>query len=178
MQQKEPSAFDRLREIASHYDAALPAEANDVYLAHLAIANCGAALTQTVESYLSLMFDINPGRYSVLRAIYFAEGRSLYQSQIAREIKVSSPNITQLIDVLERSGMVKRTVGVKDRRMTNVVLTEAGVRLCREMIPAVAELMTQTCAVFSQEELNQLVRLLEKFRLHLARPGESHLPSR
>ena len=159
--------FDRLRQIASRYAAAFPAKTDDVYLAHLAIANCGAALTQTVERYLSLMFGINPGRYSVLRAIYFAEGQSLYQSQIAREINVSSPNITQLIDALERSGMVKRTVGVKDRRMTNVALTAAGLRLCGEMIPAIAELMSQTCAVFSQEEADQLVGLLERFRDNL-----------
>ena len=88
-------------------------------------------------------------------------------------VNVSSPNITQLIDALERSDLVKRVAGVKDRRMTNVVLTKAGLGLCQEMVPAVAELMTQTCAVFSQDDLDQLIRLLEKFRLNLARPDES-----
>ena len=76
-------------------------------------------------------------------------------------------NITQVIDVLEREGLVERVANRNDRRVTYARLTPRGEDICARMVPAMVALMEQTCASLSEEEKLELARLLAKFRRDL-----------
>ncbi|HEY7466265.1 MAG TPA: MarR family transcriptional regulator [Dehalococcoidia bacterium] len=162
-------AFARMRKTARFYDEAFPVENRNLYLAHLAVAATGTALSQAVERYLSTNFGINRARYSLLRALYFADGHREPQSELARTLNVTSPNVTQLIDALEREGLVEREGGDSDRRVTYARLTPSGAARCDELVPAMAGFMVKTCAGLSDEELDTLVNILSKLRSHLER---------
>ncbi|PJI08727.1 MULTISPECIES: MarR family winged helix-turn-helix transcriptional regulator [Clostridium] len=47
-------------------------------------------------------------------------------SQLSKILKVASPTVTQQINSMEKSGFVKRTMDLTDRRVVRVNLTEKG----------------------------------------------------
>jgi len=129
-------------------------------------------MRNAVTSFLAAHYDINTARYSLLRALYFAEGRRLSQSDIAREMAVTSPNVTQLIDALEGDGYVERVVSETDRRVTFARLTKSGEERCSTLVPAMAGFMEATTEALTTEELQQLAMLLQKLRENLPQPGD------
>jgi MarR family 2-MHQ and catechol resistance regulon transcriptional repressor len=155
------------------YAAGFPAERPESFSAHLAVVRTGTAMRNAVTSFLGARYDINTARYSLLRALYFAEGRRLSQSDIAREMAVTSPNVTQLIDALEADGLVERVVSETDRRVTFARLTTSGEERCSELVPAMAAFMEATTEALTTEELSMLTELLQKLRDNLPQPGES-----
>jgi MarR family 2-MHQ and catechol resistance regulon transcriptional repressor len=166
------SERERLERTAARYAAAFPAERPDAFRAHLAVVRAGTTLARAVTAFLAARHEINTARYSLLRALYFADERRLSQSDLARELAVTSPNVTQLIDALEHEGYVERVVSETDRRVTFAHLTSAGERRCEDLVPAMAAYMEETCASLSTEELRTLTDLLTRFRENLPQPGE------
>lgn len=65
----------------------------------------------------------------VLALVSIQERGGCTLTELKKEMHVSAPTITGLIDRLERDGYVKRRNDINDRRVTNVALTARGVRL-------------------------------------------------
>jgi MarR family 2-MHQ and catechol resistance regulon transcriptional repressor len=149
------------------YHAAFPEADVDAIAAHLAVVSTGTALAQHTSRHLVAGFDVNPARYSLLRALYFSPEGRLPQNEVAREMGTSQPNVTQLLDALERDGLVERVTSEVDRRVTYASLTPAGERKCAGMVPDMVKFMEQSVAGFTGEEMVQLRRLLAKLRAHI-----------
>ena len=164
----DEQAVDRVAVLAARYHEAFPSVEPDAFSSHLSVNVTGALQGRIVARYLNNRFGINGARYSLLRALYFAKDKRLQQSEVARVMNVTSPNVTQLIDALEKDGLVERVVNESDRRVTYAELTPEGDAKCAEIVPAMAQFMKQTCDALSTEEKAQLVRLLTKLRGHLA----------
>jgi MarR family 2-MHQ and catechol resistance regulon transcriptional repressor len=161
-----------LERVAARYSQAFPTADINSFRAHLSIVRSGTRLAQAVAQYLGTHFGINLARYSLLRALYFAEGHRLPQSEVARAMHVTSPNVTQLIDALEREGLVERVLSASDRRVTYAQLTSLGAEKCTIMIPAMARFMEESCAPLNSEEMALLTSLLARFRHHLSQLKE------
>jgi DNA-binding MarR family transcriptional regulator len=69
----------------------------------------------------------------VLWELYRAEGRQLRQFEIGERVLLAKYNLSRLLDRLEAEGLVVRQPCEEDRRGANVVLTEAGKALLRQM---------------------------------------------
>jgi DNA-binding MarR family transcriptional regulator len=104
------------------------------------------------------------GRYTLLRSLYFAEGSRLTQIEIVNAMQVTSPNVTYLIDALEKEGLVLRTPHPTDRRVTYVELTPSGREVCDKLVPAMVEFMARMTDGFSSEEKSLFFSLLERWR--------------
>ena len=159
---------DGLERVAGRYRDAFPGSDVNAFRAHLAIVRSGNRLSQAVGQYLNSHFGLNSARYSLLRALYFTDGHRLPQSEVARAMNVTSPNVTQLIDALEREGLVERAISESDRRVTYAQLTKDGEARCAELIPAMARFMQETMTPLSSGEMDQLTELLRRFRFNLA----------
>jgi DNA-binding MarR family transcriptional regulator len=112
----------------------------------------------------ALGFDKAAGRFAVLRSIYFAPEKRLAQFEIGQEIRVSSANVSYLVDALERDGLVRRSPDPPDRRTTLVELTEDGIALCQAVAPDMARMFAESLAGFSEEEKRQFSEFLVRFR--------------
>jgi DNA-binding MarR family transcriptional regulator len=120
-----------------------------------------------IERYLSslnLPKPISDARHTVLRTVYFADGNRLSQNEVSRELGVSRTNVTNLIDALERDGLVTRAVNPADRRANYVQLTAAGLEFCSTFIPAVAQFMASMFEDLDENELDELNALLTRVR--------------
>ena len=69
--------------------------------------------------------------YSVLRVLQFAD-RSVSAGELSDLLFRSTGGITQILDRLERAGLLERTADPSDRRRVLVGLTDAGLRTAKE----------------------------------------------
>jgi len=72
------------------------------------------------------------------------------------------PDITRLIDRMERDGYVRRQRDSQDRRAVTIKLTPAGKRKCEGLYPAVTKAHRSQLKHMSTQELVQLTKLLQK----------------
>jgi MarR family 2-MHQ and catechol resistance regulon transcriptional repressor len=80
--------------------------------------------------------------------------------------------MTDIIDKLERRGLVSRTRDPEDRRSVRVDLTAAGRRLIEALFPDHAADIAAAMAGLDRTELHELGRLLRKLGLAAqAAPG-------
>jgi DNA-binding MarR family transcriptional regulator len=103
-------------------------------------------------------------RYTILRILYFSEGRLISQKEIGDQTRATSANVTYLIDGLVGEGLVERVQDEEDRRFSYVRLTPAGEGLASTLVPIMVEFMNGAVEGFSEEEKTTFIRLLEKYR--------------
>ena len=108
--------------------------------------------------------DKTPGRYGVLRVLYFAPEGRMSQNEIGEHMNTTPASITYLVDSLERDNLVARRPHPTDRRVTWVELTPDGITTCETLVPAMARHMTALAANFTPRERLQLNKLLVKLR--------------
>lgn len=154
--------------LSALFAAHLPDVDSEAIKVYLAILDSGAA-HRSAQSRLfrELGTHRTQGRFAVLRALYFAKDGTLTQREIREDVRMTAPNVSQLINSLEMEGLVRREVGQPDRRVTHVFLTVAGKRLAAQIVPAMATLMTASLDGFSSEEKQHFHEFLCRFRQNI-----------
>ena len=91
---------------------------------------------------------IRPGltlsQVATLRLLEEARSGTLSMGQIARELGVSLPTTSSLVDRLQREGMVARVVNDRDRRVVLVHLTRKGTTVYQRMERLLTDPLLQT----------------------------------
>lgn len=109
---------------------------------------------------------ITETQYNVLRILNGAEKGTLPSLEVARRMVTNLPDITRLIDRLQKSGYVERKPCPTDRRVIHIHITAAGRRLVKKLWQPMLDLHKAQLGHLSQKELKELNRLLEKARQH------------
>jgi len=86
-------------------------------------------------------------------------GRGLTQQELADRLLVTQGNICQLLDGMEKKGLVERR---REGRSNRLFLTTAGQELFDCMVPEHEAWQAQRMAVLTAEEQRELLRLLRK----------------
>lgn len=81
-------------------------------------------------------------------------------SMLSRLLRVASPTVTQLVNNIEESGLVTRTVDPDDRRSVHVKLTEKGETLVRETGEQICSMFAGLVNRLGEEKSNQLAGLM------------------
>ena len=81
-------------------------------------------LKSSIEEALAVA-DLSMAKFGVLRILADA-GAPMALSEVAERNKCVRSNITQLVDRLEKDGLVRRILDPKDRRIRRAELTVAG----------------------------------------------------
>jgi DNA-binding MarR family transcriptional regulator len=158
---------------ARSYREQFGADADSIAIT-LSIRRANAIVTSTVERAATtwgLDADLSRARLSLLRAIYFGDGHRLTLNELGRRMKVSRTNITNLIDGLERDGLVQRAINPIDRRLVDAQLTAKGIEVAESALPRVAEVMESFSAAFTADERRQFADLLTRFIDEISRRG-------
>ncbi len=93
------------------------------------------------------------------------------QRDIADTIGLQGPTVTTHIDNLERAGLVTRIRDEDDRRNIHVELTAAGVDSHQRLLQAVIAFNRRLRRGVSEDEAQELARLLTRLRTNLADDG-------
>ncbi len=119
-------------------------------------------LARNVEKVLKSA-DISPTQYNVLRILRGAP-QGLTCSEIGRRMITRDPDITRLLDRLEKRELVSRCRETKDRRMVLTRISAEGFRLLRELDGPVIGIHKSQLGHLGREGLRSLMQLLEAAR--------------
>jgi len=122
-----------------------------------------SSLLEHQFSEIAEKYGITASQYNVLRILkgVFPNGHA--RCDIASRMIDRSPDITRLIDRLEKQGLVERDRTDKDRRMSITRITKRGIKLADEIKPIVEKAHKTTTKSLSDDECRELSRLLEKY---------------
>jgi len=104
-------------------------------------------------------FELRPVEYTVLTLISENPGGSL--ARLARALAVTAPNITTMVDRLEKRGWVARTPSEQDRRSQLLHPTAKGEALVRKTTQLILD-AEKTALPLTPGEHSMLVELLHK----------------
>jgi DNA-binding MarR family transcriptional regulator len=106
---------------------------------------------------------LSAAQYNVLRILRGA-GEHLPCGEIANRMIARDPDMTRLLDRLEKRKLVSRCRQQSDRRVVAVRVTDAGLALLAELDPRLLAAHRAQLAHMDEQELHQLIALLEKAR--------------
>lgn len=121
-----------------------------------------ADLLQRQETSLLDEHGISHSQYNVLRILRGAGVEGLACGEIASRMITHDPDITRLLDRLEKRGLAQRSRESKDRRVVIARITRSGLELLQKLDAPVLELHRRNLGHFSQKELRSLIEFLEK----------------
>jgi DNA-binding MarR family transcriptional regulator len=110
-------------------------------------------------------FPLSFARYEALVVLSLSKTGELPLSALGARLQVHPASVTNVIDRLERDGLVARTQHPTDRRAVLARIRPAGRRLAEKATAALNNEVYSTLEM-TDEELAQLFDLLSKIRLH------------
>ena len=109
-------------------------------------------------------FDISTEQFNVLRILRGQKGKPANMSLIQERMLAKTSNTTRLVDKLLLKGLVTREICPDNRRKMEVMITQKGMQLLAELDPKVEQHEASLASSMSEEELEKLNFLLEKYR--------------
>jgi DNA-binding MarR family transcriptional regulator len=131
--------------------------------AYLSLLRTADALQSQVEAKLK-QFGLTSTQYNALRILRGAGPEGLPCSDIGERMITRDPDITRLLNRLEKRGLVRRMRAKVDRRVIYGKITASGLRLLRQMDEPVENHSREMLKHVGQEKLAQLIKLLELVR--------------
>lgn len=123
-------------------------------------------------------FGVSDAKLEVLEVLSCCAGRRACLYTLGDRLGVTRPNITKLVDGLERQGLVERMPHPGDRRMVQAQLTPAGAALAALALPGRVERLEHTWGALDDDDLETLVALLRRAAGPVcARPDRAPAPS-
>ena len=107
---------------------------------------------------------LSPAGFNVLRVLQEEKKDGLPCNQVGERLLSRAPDVTRLLDRLEKQGLVERARSAEDRRVVQVWISAKGSRLLARMAPRVRENGIEQLGHLTRKELRELTRLLIKAR--------------
>ena len=123
--------------------------------------------TQNViaESFNEILksYDLSSEQFNVLRILRGQKGKPANMFVIQERMIAKTSNTTRLVDKLLNKGLVTRQVCSANRRKMDIMITEKGLELLKELDPKVEEHEKNYSNNLTKQELELLNTLLEKY---------------
>jgi len=134
--------------------------AEEVYLN---IQRTSAVLNREFETLLKPL-GLTSTQYNVLRILRGAGTAGLLCREIGERMISPDPDITRLLDRMEKRGLITRSRDLKDRRAIFTCITEDGLSLLAKLDDVVENHHRERLAHLDKNSIQELVRLLEAAR--------------
>jgi MarR family transcriptional regulator, 2-MHQ and catechol-resistance regulon repressor len=108
----------------------------------------------------NILEDLTISQFGVLEILLHLGPQC--QSELGNKLLKSGGNITLVVDNLEKRDLVRRQTDAYDRRLTNVVLTQAGEELIKRIFPEQVKAIVEELNVLSAEEQETFGKLCKK----------------
>jgi DNA-binding MarR family transcriptional regulator len=114
-------------------------------------------------AYVLKADDLSATQYNVLRILRGAP-EGLPCGEIGNRMITRDPDITRLLDRMEKRGLISRCRETKDRRMVLTRITSEGLKILSRLDEAVQEAHREQLGHLGQERLRALTELLRTCR--------------
>jgi DNA-binding MarR family transcriptional regulator len=102
-------------------------------------------------------WELSPSQFNVLNVLLDQPG-GLTQVELSRQLLMHRSNVTGLVDRLEQRKLVERRDAPGDRRAYCVVLSSAGLKLVREILPYYYQAAEEVWGSLPVKRSTQLVK--------------------
>ena len=104
--------------------------------------------------------DITAVQYNVLRILRGVHPDGHPRGEVARRLITRAPDVTRLIDRLERRGLVERSWQPDNRRLSISRITAKGLKLLTALDPDIRRIQREATARLSKSDVVTLARIL------------------
>ena len=119
----------------------------------------------STQLFASKGFEITPEQLTVLHALINHNG--MYQRQIGAITLKDRPNITRIIKILEKMGLVTKKEDVNKRKVQKIFVTQKGKELHDKMMPTAVSFWQKTIEGIKEDELIIAFNALNKIKENL-----------
>ena len=119
---------------------------------------------RTLEDELFSAHELTAPQYNVLRLLRGMSPESLPTLALASRLVSRAPDITRMLDHLERRGLIVRTRRADNRRVVDVAITQPGLELLVELDEPLRACHQRQLGHLTPEQLEQLTTLLHAAR--------------
>jgi len=131
------------------------------HAAQLSVIRTGAMLQDDFERMLA-PYGLGGAQFNVLRILRGAGTGGLCRNELRDRMLTRMPDMTRLLDRMERSGLVARTRKDEDRRMVTTRLTREGRQLIDSIDADAAREQKRRFRSLSDTQLHALIDLLQE----------------
>lgn len=131
--------------------------------AHAALSRTADVLTERLAEALQPV-ELTPTQYEVLRTLREAGAPGLRCSDLGLRLVTREPDVTRLLDRLDRRGLVHRWRDDDDRRVVRARLSAEGLRLTNSLDRLVADFYARTLGHLDEAQLRALLATLARIR--------------
>ena len=119
---------------------------------------------RSIEDEVFLPLGITSQQYNVLRLLESNHPESVPTLIIGDQMISKSPDITRMLDKLEKASFIQRTRPSENRRTVLINITSAGLKLLEEIAVPLNRCHKKQLGHLSQVELHEMASLLRKVR--------------
>ncbi|MEO8380018.1 MAG: MarR family transcriptional regulator [Acidobacteriota bacterium] len=130
---------------------------------YLNLVRTADAITRELDRMLQ-PHALTGTQYNVLRILRGAGKEGATCSAISERLLAFDPDVTRLLDRLEKARLVKRARSESDRRVVMTTITSAGLELLGKLDEPLHDLLRQQFARVGRQRLTQLIEDLEEIR--------------
>ncbi len=125
-----------------------------------------AAVVETASTDLMKNYGLTVTLYNVLRILRGAGPGGLCRYEVRDRLITPEPDVTRLLDRLEKGGYVMRERNVMNRREVKATITQRGLDLLDEIEGPLRKLHDEQVGHMNEQDLRDLIRLLAVARSH------------
>lgn len=115
-------------------------------------------------------YGLSDAKLEVMEILACCQNRRACLYDLGDRLRVTRPNVTKLVDGLQRGGLVERLPHPEDGRMVQAHLTAAGQEVAASALPGREERIAALWEGLDDDELRALIDLLAR----AARPLEAY----
>ena len=129
----------------------------------LSISRTADVISQRYEQFLK-SWEISGTQYNVLRILRGAGAEGLRCGEIGTRMVKHDPDITRLLDRMEKAGWIERARDTKDRRVILTRISSQGLQLLKQIDKPIEELNEQIAKPLSDKKMLRLIDTLDELR--------------
>ena len=134
---------------------------------YLSILRTASELSYAVDQFFG-QFDITQSQYNVLRILRGAGASGLCRNEISERMVTATPDMTRLLDRMEKAGWVTRKRAEDDRRQVSTHITMSGMELLARLERPTGDFVTSLFAGATTSDLKTVLKVNDQIRTKLS----------
>ena len=131
--------------------------------AFLSIQRTADVLSQKFEQFLK-PWGVSGTQYNVLRILRGAGSEGLRCGEIGERMVAHDPDITRLLDRMEKAGWIERARDTRDRRVVLTHINRRGLELLKEIDKPIENFTTELGNHIAERRFRELIDVLDEIR--------------
>jgi DNA-binding MarR family transcriptional regulator len=134
---------------------------------YLSILRTASELSYAADQ-LFRPFDITSSQYNVLRILRGAGADGLCRNEISERMVTATPDMSRLLDRMERAGWVTRERAEDDRRQVSTYITKSGMKLLETMERPIRDFLARLFHGTAVSDLKTILKVNDQIRAQLS----------